>query len=143
MERPLAIQYNTIYAARRLGLAERALVTNAYVHCLLFVLVSLGPEQLALKEAVANSDAEAVRLLLLFGADPNGTGRDGVTPLLLENQGIPLPFRIQTNSLKVLKLEFKVLDEIIQRYIPEKNSHLNNKQSSLINKCFTQHYYVI
>lgn len=32
-----------------------------------------GPEHLALKEAVANSDAEAVRLLLLFGADPNGT----------------------------------------------------------------------
>ncbi|KAH6952493.1 ankyrin repeat-containing domain protein [Ilyonectria sp. MPI-CAGE-AT-0026] len=40
-----------------------------------------GPDHLALKEAVANSDAEAVRLLLLFGADPNGTDRDGVTPL--------------------------------------------------------------
>ncbi|RYC81308.1 hypothetical protein BFJ63_vAg15805 [Fusarium oxysporum f. sp. narcissi] len=40
-----------------------------------------GPEHLALKEAVLNSDAEAVRLLLLFGADPNGTDRDGVTPL--------------------------------------------------------------
>jgi hypothetical protein len=32
---------------------------------------------------------------------------------LLENPGIPLPFRIQTNSLKALDLEFKVLDEII------------------------------
>ncbi|KAF5570974.1 ankyrin 3 [Fusarium phyllophilum] len=40
-----------------------------------------GPDHLALKEAVLNSDAEAVRLLLLFGADPNGTDRDGVTPL--------------------------------------------------------------
>lgn len=40
-----------------------------------------GPDHLALKEAVMNSDAEAVRLLLLFGADPNGCDRDGVTPL--------------------------------------------------------------
>ncbi|KAF4451054.1 hypothetical protein F53441_5918 [Fusarium austroafricanum] len=40
-----------------------------------------GPDHLALKEAVLNGDAEAVRLLLLFGADPNGTDRDGVTPL--------------------------------------------------------------
>ncbi|KAM0549926.1 hypothetical protein ACHAPJ_009173 [Fusarium lateritium] len=40
-----------------------------------------GPDHLALKEAVLNSDAEAVRLLLLFGADPNGCDRDGVTPL--------------------------------------------------------------
>ncbi|KAF4497870.1 ankyrin 3 [Fusarium agapanthi] len=40
-----------------------------------------GPDHLALKEAVLNSDAEAVRLLLLFGADPNGTDRYGVTPL--------------------------------------------------------------
>jgi hypothetical protein len=34
-------------------------------------------------------------------------------PALLENPGIPLPFRIQTVSLKVLDLKFKVLDEII------------------------------
>ncbi|KAF5672331.1 ankyrin protein 3 [Fusarium heterosporum] len=40
-----------------------------------------GPEHLALKEAVLNTDAEAVRLLLLFGADPNSFDRDGVTPL--------------------------------------------------------------
>jgi hypothetical protein len=45
---------------------------------------------------------------------------------MLENPGIPLPFRIQTVSQKVLDLEFKVLDEIIYRYKPEKNSHLNN-----------------
>ncbi|KAG4273458.1 hypothetical protein FPRO04_09581 [Fusarium proliferatum] len=32
---------------------------------------------------------------------------------VLENPGIPLPFRIQTVSLKVPDLEFKVLDEII------------------------------
>ncbi|EKJ72834.1 hypothetical protein FPSE_06880 [Fusarium pseudograminearum CS3096] len=40
-----------------------------------------GPDHLALKEAVLNTDSEAVRLLLLFGADPNGIDRDGVTPL--------------------------------------------------------------
>ncbi|KAF4978246.1 hypothetical protein FZEAL_5351 [Fusarium zealandicum] len=45
------------------------------------VSANTGPEHNALKEAVVNSDAEAVRLLLLFGADPNGTDRDGVTPL--------------------------------------------------------------
>jgi hypothetical protein len=32
---------------------------------------------------------------------------------LLENPGIPLSFRIQTVSLKVLDLKFKVLDTII------------------------------
>ncbi|KAM5528379.1 hypothetical protein FOXYSP1_18860 [Fusarium oxysporum f. sp. phaseoli] len=32
---------------------------------------------------------------------------------MLENPGIPLPFRIQTVSLKVLDLKFKVLDTII------------------------------
>jgi hypothetical protein len=51
---------------------------------------------------------------------------------VLENPGIPLPFRIQTNGLKVVDLEFTVLDEIISRYKPEKNSHLNNQQSSFI-----------
>lgn len=40
-----------------------------------------GADHLALKEAILTNDAEAVRLLLLFGADPNGTDRDGVTPL--------------------------------------------------------------
>ncbi|GKU11841.1 unnamed protein product [Fusarium langsethiae] len=40
-----------------------------------------GPDHLALKEAVLNTDSEAVRLLLLFGADPNGMDRDGITPL--------------------------------------------------------------
>ncbi|KAM5529382.1 hypothetical protein FOXYSP1_17226 [Fusarium oxysporum f. sp. phaseoli] len=30
---------------------------------------------------------------------------------MLENPGIPLPFRIQTNSLKVLDLKFKVLEQ--------------------------------
>jgi hypothetical protein len=29
---------------------------------------------------------------------------------MLENPGIPLPFRVQTVSLKVLGLKFKVLD---------------------------------
>ncbi|KAJ4137203.1 hypothetical protein NW768_002785 [Fusarium equiseti] len=45
------------------------------------VAANTGPDHLALKEAVLNSDTEAVRLLLLFGADPNGIDRDGVTPL--------------------------------------------------------------
>jgi hypothetical protein len=48
------------------------------------------------------------------------------TEFLSENPGIPLPFRLQTFSLKVLDLEFKILVEIIQRYKPEKNSHLNS-----------------
>jgi hypothetical protein len=47
----------------------------------------------------------------------------------LENPGIPLIFRIQTVGLKVL-------DEIIQRYKPEKNSHLNNEQPSFIKYSF-------
>lgn len=41
-----------------------------------------GSDHLALKEAVMNGDAESVRLLLLFGADPNVTDRDGMGPLL-------------------------------------------------------------
>jgi hypothetical protein len=47
--------------------------------------------------------------------------------MVLENPGIPLPFKIQTISLTVLDLKFKVLDEIIWRYKPEKNSHLHNR----------------
>jgi hypothetical protein len=34
--------------------------------------------------------------------------------MLLENLGIPHPFRIHTNSLKVLELEFKVLDKYLE-----------------------------
>src|SRR6478736_4388094 len=37
------IQYNTIYYARRPVLTERALVANAYIQRLLFVLVSPSP----------------------------------------------------------------------------------------------------
>ncbi|KAF7562340.1 hypothetical protein G7046_g1773 [Stylonectria norvegica] len=40
-----------------------------------------GPDVNALKEAVMYNDAETVRLLLLFGADPNDADRDGITPL--------------------------------------------------------------
>ncbi|KAK8128545.1 hypothetical protein PG984_009653 [Apiospora sp. TS-2023a] len=40
-----------------------------------------GPESHALKEAVLRHDLESVRLLLVFGADPNSPDRDGVTPL--------------------------------------------------------------
>jgi hypothetical protein len=61
----------------------------------------------------------------------------------LENPGTPLPFRVQTHSLKVLDLEFKVLDEMIERYKPEKNSHLNIEQSSFTKYIFTQHYCAI
>jgi hypothetical protein len=42
-----------------------------------------------------------------------GLGGVAFNPELLENPGIPLPFRIQTISLKVLDLKFKVLDTII------------------------------
>ncbi|KAI5456465.1 ankyrin repeat-containing domain protein [Mariannaea sp. PMI_226] len=41
-----------------------------------------GGEHLVLREAAMHGDAETVRLLLLFGADPNVADRDGVTPLL-------------------------------------------------------------
>jgi ankyrin repeat protein len=40
-----------------------------------------GIEMPALREAINIGDAESVRLLLLFGADPNEADRDGVTPL--------------------------------------------------------------
>ncbi|KAH8687960.1 ankyrin repeat-containing domain protein [Tricladium varicosporioides] len=40
-----------------------------------------GPSMHALKEAVLTDDEEIVRLLLLFGADPNDPSRDGTTPL--------------------------------------------------------------
>jgi hypothetical protein len=39
----IVIQYNTIYYARRPVLTERALVANAYIQRLLFVLVSPSP----------------------------------------------------------------------------------------------------
>ncbi|KAM5528524.1 hypothetical protein FOXYSP1_19005 [Fusarium oxysporum f. sp. phaseoli] len=49
--------------------------------------------------------------------------------LLLENPGIPLPFRIQTNSLKVLDLKFKVLDnQVIQKYIFSPSTTAQYKQ---------------
>ena len=41
-----------------------------------------GPNIHALKEAVLTHDQESIRLLLLFGADPNSSDRDGITPLL-------------------------------------------------------------
>ncbi|RAL62369.1 hypothetical protein DID88_004935 [Monilinia fructigena] len=40
-----------------------------------------GSEINALKEAILAHDAESVRLLLTFGADPNDHDRDGTTPL--------------------------------------------------------------
>ncbi|POR30973.1 Putative ankyrin repeat protein [Tolypocladium paradoxum] len=43
---------------------------------------STGAELHALNEAVLAEDAEAVRILLVFGADPNDADRDGVSPLV-------------------------------------------------------------
>jgi hypothetical protein len=40
------------------------------------------------------------------------TKKDGQPLVLFGKPGNPLPFRIQTVSLKVLNLKFKVLDEI-------------------------------
>jgi ankyrin repeat protein len=40
-----------------------------------------GPNGHALKEAIFAHDQESVRLLLLYGADPNDPDRDGITPL--------------------------------------------------------------
>jgi ankyrin repeat protein len=46
------------------------------------VSTNAGPNMNALKEAILAHDEESVRLLLLFGADPNDATRDdGVTPL--------------------------------------------------------------
>ncbi|KAJ9144160.1 Ankyrin [Pleurostoma richardsiae] len=41
-----------------------------------------GPEFHAIKEAVLIRDTETIRLLLLFGGDPNARDRNGVTPLM-------------------------------------------------------------
>ncbi|PHH88668.1 hypothetical protein CDD83_7252 [Cordyceps sp. RAO-2017] len=40
-----------------------------------------GPDAHAVNEAVLARDAETLRLLLLYGADPNHTDRDGLSPL--------------------------------------------------------------
>ena len=39
------------------------------------------PEPWVIKEAILNRDVESIRLLLLFGGDPNGFDKDGFTPL--------------------------------------------------------------
>ncbi|KAF4509055.1 hypothetical protein G6O67_005362 [Ophiocordyceps sinensis] len=41
-----------------------------------------GPDAHALDEAILGQDAESLRLLLLYGANPNETDRDGVSPLI-------------------------------------------------------------
>lgn len=45
------------------------------------VPANTGSEVNALKEAILAHDAESVRLLLTFGANPNDHDRDGITPL--------------------------------------------------------------
>lgn len=45
------------------------------------VPANTGPDFQALNEAVMMHDSETVRLLLLFGADPNEPDREGLTPL--------------------------------------------------------------
>jgi ankyrin repeat protein len=45
------------------------------------VSANAGPNGHALKEAIFAHDQESVRLLLLYGADPNDPDRDGITPL--------------------------------------------------------------
>ena len=47
------------------------------------VPANTGPDMPALKEAILAHDAESVRLLLLFGADPNDPDRNGLTPLFV------------------------------------------------------------
>ncbi|CAK7231020.1 hypothetical protein SBRCBS47491_007790 [Sporothrix bragantina] len=42
----------------------------------------VSPDGGVLHEAVLHHDIESLRLLLLFGGDPNGPDKDGVTPLL-------------------------------------------------------------
>ncbi|KAI6785148.1 Ankyrin-like protein [Emericellopsis cladophorae] len=50
-----------------------------------------GPEINALIEAVRVQDSESIRLLLCFGADPNGTDREGMTPLAAATEKSYLP----------------------------------------------------
>lgn len=57
-----------------------------------------GGEVSILREAVLNRDAESVRLLLLFGADPNAVDRHGLTPLLTATE---------MGSLEIAKLLLK------------------------------------
>lgn len=45
-------------------------------------LPSAGPEGHPLREAIRAHDSESLRLLLLFGAEPNQADKDGMTPLL-------------------------------------------------------------
>ncbi|QSZ35769.1 hypothetical protein DSL72_006891 [Monilinia vaccinii-corymbosi] len=45
------------------------------------VPANTGSEVNALNEAILAHDGESLRLLLTFGADPNGHDRDGITPL--------------------------------------------------------------
>jgi len=45
------------------------------------VPANTGPDLNALKEAILAYDTESVRLLLLYGADPNDPDRHGITPL--------------------------------------------------------------
>ncbi|KAI0536846.1 ankyrin repeat-containing domain protein [Xylaria digitata] len=46
------------------------------------VPANIGPDYHALNEAIRQHDLEAVRLLLLFGADPNTPSHQGVSPLV-------------------------------------------------------------
>lgn len=45
------------------------------------VSADTGPDYSALREAALRHDLETIRILLLFGADPNATDKSGITPL--------------------------------------------------------------
>ncbi|KAI3553469.1 hypothetical protein CABS01_12057 [Colletotrichum abscissum] len=57
-----------------------------------------GPDQHVLVDSVLCQDHEAVRLLLLFGADPNSADKDGITPLFAA---------VEMNSLDITKMLLK------------------------------------
>ncbi|EFQ28956.1 uncharacterized protein GLRG_04100 [Colletotrichum graminicola M1.001] len=57
-----------------------------------------GPNQHVLVDSVLSLDHESIRLLLLFGADPNSMDKDGITPLFAA---------VEMNAPKIAKLLLK------------------------------------
>ncbi|GKT91130.1 ankyrin repeat domain containing protein [Colletotrichum tofieldiae] len=57
-----------------------------------------GPDQHVLVDSVLCQDHESVRLLLLFGADPNSADKDGITPLFAA---------VEMNSIEIAKMLLK------------------------------------
>ncbi|OLN93068.1 Ankyrin-3-like protein 5 [Colletotrichum chlorophyti] len=57
-----------------------------------------GPDQHVLVDSILCHDNESVRLLLLFGADPNSADKDGITPLFAA---------VEMNAIEIAKMLLK------------------------------------